>query len=246
MRFIAGLSSGIIAALLAAQDVPELKFEVAAIERNVSNLPLRHAPELHHGALSATNSSLREILQQAYGLEPQRVIGPAWMDSQRFDIQAKAPEGVADNQMRPMLRTLLKERFGLVAHKEAREMGLYALVVARGGPKMAVYPASERPLKGIATSGFPMIRGTMTTAQLATALSNLVERPVMDKTGLHEKYNLVLSFLRPASQVSTVPDAAPPEIFKAIEEQLGLELVATKGKVDVVVVDRLNKNPTEN
>jgi uncharacterized protein (TIGR03435 family) len=183
----------------------------------------------------------------AYNLTKPRVIGPEWLDKDRFDIAGKSPEGVPDSELRPMLQSLLKERFHLAVHSETREMPVYDLVVAKGGVKMAVYPAVERPIEDTIGHGFPMSRGTGTASQLADMMTFFVDRPVIDKTGLTERYNYVLSFA-PMSprEAANAPEFAPPDFFTAVRKQLGLKLEPGRDNLKVVVVDHMERMPTEN
>jgi uncharacterized protein (TIGR03435 family) len=114
--------------------------------------------------------SLREVLAAAYGMSLARVIGPGWLDKDRFDTIAKSPPGVPDTQLQPMLQTLLKERFKLTAHLETRELPVYYLVIAKDGVKMPVYPAQDH------------------------GPAHPENRPVIDRTGSTERYNVPLSF----------------------------------------------------
>jgi uncharacterized protein (TIGR03435 family) len=117
-----------------------------------------------------------------------RVIGPDWLDKNRFDILAKSPHGVPDSELKPMLQTLLQDRFKLTSHRETIEMPVYYLRVARGGVKMPVYPARDpgpdRPADDPSVRGFPMMRGTFTASTLADVMARVVNRPGLDRTGL--------------------------------------------------------------
>jgi uncharacterized protein (TIGR03435 family) len=223
------------------------EFEVAAIR--LSNDPpfMVTGPGLRHGLLTATKVTLRGMVAVAYKMTEPRVIGPEWLDKDRFDIAGRSPEGVPDSELRPMLRALLKDRFRLAVHSENREMPVYDLVVAKGGVKMAVYPAPERPLDSPAVRGFPMMRGTATTAQLADTMAFFVHRPVIDKTGLTERYNYFLAFAPLSPQTGdSVPEFGAPDFFAALQKQAGLKLEPGKDSLEVVVVDHMEQMPTEN
>jgi uncharacterized protein (TIGR03435 family) len=191
-----GFSCGVLAvacvAVCAVAQSPA--FEVAAIR--LSNDPpfMITGPGLRHGLLTATKVTLRRLITAAYGMTEPRVIGPDWLDQDHFDVAGRSPEGVPDSELRPMLRALLKDRFHLAVHSETREMPVYDLVVAKGGVRMALYPAPERPLDNPAIRGFPMMRGTATTAQLADTMASFVNRPVINKTGLSKRYNYFAAF----------------------------------------------------
>jgi uncharacterized protein (TIGR03435 family) len=111
-------------------------FEVASIKASAPGEPGSAFGGIHHGTFRASNVPLRQVLAAAYGMSETRVIGPDWLDKTRFDILAKSPPGIPDSQLKPMLQSLLKERFKLTAHLETREMAVYHLVLAKGGVKM--------------------------------------------------------------------------------------------------------------
>ena len=211
--------------------------------------------------------------------------GPGWIGSDRFDIVAKAegdpqpgPQGPPP-QMFLMLRTLLKERFQLVVHNESRELPIYALVTARSdkklGPQMtpaAVDCAALRGARGSTPPGPPpligrppcgirmgpgnMAGGSVSMNQLTTVLSRIVNRTVVDRTGISENFDVDLTWTPdqvPQGAPGPPPPGAPPlppidpngpSIFTAVQEQLGLKLESEKGPVDVVVIDRA-EHPTE-
>jgi uncharacterized protein (TIGR03435 family) len=224
-------------------------FEVASIRLNTEAPRMRFGPELWHGTLHGEKVTLRRLLAVAYGMPEPRVIGPGWLDQNRFDILAKSPQGVPDTDLKPMLQALLKDRFRLEAHLEKREMPVHYLRIAKGGSKMPVYPVRDRgpDRPGDPNSSFPMIRGTITTTQLADLLANLLDRPVIDQTRLKDRYNIFLSYAPlsppPADRAT---EFGPPDIFTAIQQQLGLTLQSGKDKVEVVVIDHLDPLPTEN
>jgi uncharacterized protein (TIGR03435 family) len=222
-------------------------FEVATIKVNPGPLRIGIVPHLRNGTLTATNVTLRQMVATAYGLTGPRIIGPDWLDNDYFDFLAKSPKGVPDSELKPMLQALLKDRFKLTTHLEKRELPLYYLVVAENGAKMSVYPAPERPSDYTNVRGLPMVRGTLTAAELANLITRIVGRPVIDKTGLTERYNLSLVFAPFSPQAGdNVTEFAPPDIFTAIQEQLGLKLDSDKDKLDVIVVDHMERTPTEN
>lgn len=223
-------------------------FEVAAIRLNAATGPqMGINRELRNGRLSGAYVTLRRLLAVAYGMTEPRIIGPAWSDQNRFDIAAKSPNGVPDSELKPMLQGLLKERFKLWDHLETREMPVYYLVVAKDGVKMAVYPAVGRPLDDPAVRGLPTMRGTSTIATLADRMTFFVDRPVIDKTGLTERYNWFLTFSPLTSQTGdTAPELGAPDFFTAVQKQLGLKLEPGKDNVEVVVVDQMEQLPTEN
>jgi uncharacterized protein (TIGR03435 family) len=220
-------------------------FEVASIRWNTGPPAMSIGAELRNGTFKATNVTLRAILQAAYGLTESRVIGPDWLDEDRFDFSAKSPPGVADREMQPMLQALLKDRFQLGAHSEQGEMAVYDLLIAKGGVKMPIYPARDAPMPAH-PRGVPMIMATgITMSRLADHLSFYAGRPVLDKTRLSERYNISLVFAPLPSQAdSNVGDF--PNVFVALQEQLGLKLQPDKADLEVIVIDHMERKPSEN
>jgi uncharacterized protein (TIGR03435 family) len=199
------------------------------------------------GAVSVRNMPLDMIIEQAYGIKKfQLVGGPAWLTSERFDIEAKPAAPVTRDECNLMVRELLAERFQLAIHKEVRQLPVYRLMVAKNGPKMRkVQPGAPLGIKTFSTTSGQLSTRGNSMAQLAgmLAITGELENQVIDATGLEGSYEFTLEWAPgPAS-----PDANPgPSLFTALQEQLGLRLEAGKGDVEVMVVDRVNKVPTGN
>jgi uncharacterized protein (TIGR03435 family) len=220
-------------------------FEVASVKQNRSgelSISIRQRPG---GGFIAHNAPLRMLLTHAYNIKPHQLSGlPAWTSDARFDIEAKA-DGASPAQVRQMLQTLLAERFRLAAHRETREQPIYTLVVAKGGPRLRESKAETTQMDGkgpgqIAAEKVPM-------AMLARSLQNILERSVVDETGLTGEYDFELNWLpdrlaepRPGDEPRPA-DISGPSIFTALQEQLGLRLQAAKGPVEIVVVDRVER-----
>src|SRR6185312_2038834 len=227
-------------------------FETAAIRLNTDAGPIIiMPPNLHKGMLSASKTTLRQMIEAAYKMTPARVIGPEWLDANRFDIAGRAPAGVPDGQFGPMFQALLKDRFHLETHPEMREMPVYYLRIAKGGVKMTTGNTPDSGPKNFDHSpemrGFPMMRGSGTAAEIADLLSGAVGRPVIDKSGLSLRYNFFLSYAAVASQTgNAIPATGPPDIFTAVQKYMGLRLEAGRDMVEVVVVDHMDRMPTEN
>jgi uncharacterized protein (TIGR03435 family) len=220
------------------------------------------------------------VLRQAFGMEDDRVIGaPGWTKSDRWDIEAKvAPEDapklekIKAEERRQMLLPVLVERFNLRYHVEQRELPTYALLIAKGGPKLTESkpddtgshefpgPNGQRAPRGMVRMGAGRIDAHGGGLEfLAHALSPMLGRTVLDKTGLTGKYDFTLQWTPdPAMNPMRGPggDGGPPHgdsaadeggptIFTALEEQLGLKLEAQKSKVDVIVIDHIDL-PSEN
>lgn len=212
--------------------------------------------DVHESHFRTANLSLRDLIQFAYGIPSSQILGsPAWFDSTMFDIDAKSDLAVdvqlhalssadAAHQKQLMVQALLADRFQLKAHDEMRELPLYALVAAKGGPKF-------RPSKisGTTIDTYPArlhIAGSDDTiAILARELARILDRVVLNQTGLTGRYDLNLRWTpddRPAPPLNGEPDPnAPPNIFTAIQEQLGLKLESRKGLVPVLVIDHVEQ-----
>lgn len=226
------------------------KFEVASIRPSPETaFSMTIGPELRHGTLHGQRVTLRVLLAAAYGMTEPRVIGPRWLNGDRFDIVAKSPEGVPDSALKPMLQALLKERFKLSAHLTAREMPVYFLEIAKSAVKMPRFPAHDGGLNGPSDQyhGAAMMRGIGTASQIAQRLSSFLNRPVLDRTGLTDRYSFFLVFapLSPPA-AGHEPELAVPDIFAAIQQQLGLKLQPGRDNVEVVIVDHIERMPTEN
>jgi uncharacterized protein (TIGR03435 family) len=223
-------------------------FEVATIKANHSGSGGSNSPRLTNGRLWAENASLKQILQVAYDLSALRIIGPDWLDSDRYDLTGIAPHGVPDTELRPMLQSLLKERFQLAAHRESREMPVYDLVVAKDGLKMALFDPGHPPVPPPRNGAASMIIGAGTMSQLANMLTGSAGRPVLDKTGIEGRYGYALMFSPLTAQAvpESGADLGPLDLFAALQQQLGLKLESKKDTVEVLVVDHAERVPSEN
>ena len=181
--------------------------------------------------ITFTFASLKNLIQVAYNVRSShRIEAPAWMASATFDVVANVPPGVTREQTNLMLQNLLAERFQLKVHHSTREAPVFALVVARNGPKLKAStedPGAPKPRGTIWTSGrkqFEFNRQTM--GEFARTLESEVERPVIDSTGLDGTYDIRLEFAAasPNALAPGSPDPQAAELFTALTEQLGLRL----------------------
>jgi uncharacterized protein (TIGR03435 family) len=235
------------------------KFDAVSIRPsgNVSTTMLLLTPD----GISATNVPLHLILRQAFGVEDDRLVGiPGWADNKRYDIQAKvtaddapALKKISREQRFAMLQPVLQERFQLKFHHQTRELQGYALVVAKGGPKIKEY-SPETPT-GTNSSGQRHLsligngrlesKGTQ-IASLAHELSFILGgQTVADKTGLTGSYDYTLQWAPDNGNDAQSSTDSAPSIFTALQEQLGLRLESEKVQADVVVIDRIEP-PTAN
>jgi uncharacterized protein (TIGR03435 family) len=199
------------------------------------------------------NSTLMDLICSAYDVQQRQVAGgPSWMDSEKFDIDGKAdvPGLPSEEQARIMLQKLLADRFQLKFHKSTKEMSAYLLTVAKGGPKMTQGDATGLP--GIFFPGLGRLTvHDATMEEFASVMqSDVLDRPVVDQTGLAGRWNFLLKWTPDESQfggmgikVPPPSDAAdaPPPLFTAIQEQIGLKLEAGKAQVPVLDIDQVEK-----
>jgi uncharacterized protein (TIGR03435 family) len=238
-----------VAALwLAAVSLSAQSFEVASVKPNHNGAPPRTYPRLHNGGFTADNASLKTLLVIAYGLIEQRIFGPEWLDTEKYDITAKAPAGTADDQVMPLLQGLLKDRFQLQSHMETREMAAYDMVVAKSGAKLTpfdpAHPSGKAPGQPRFAGG-SMLVGVGTGAQIADALARAAGRPVIDRTGLEGRFAWSVSYT-PFSSDANAAANGPPDILAAVQDQLGLRLEPKKESLQVLVIDHAERVPSEN
>jgi uncharacterized protein (TIGR03435 family) len=248
-----------------------LTFEVASIkpaDPDARNSSLRHLPG---GGLNVTNGVVRQLITFAYRISGFQLSGgPAWIGSERYDILAKPerPEGPADlaqateeqrtlvqERLRQRLRALLADRFQLIIHRETKELPVYALVLSKSGTKL-------QTTKDGSNQHMRMNHGAITAEgctmeMLTTTLASVLGRAVLDQTGLQGRYDFTLEFMPEAGQLQwegkpAGPVAGPegagapdpsgrPSIFTAIQQQLGLKLESTRGPVEFIVIDRVER-----
>lgn len=197
------------------------------------------------GRFSATSATLKTLVRTAYAvLDSQISGGPAWFDTDKYDIEARttAPEELTFDRIQPLLRNLLAERFRLRVHRETRQMPVYALSVDKGGVRFAAAAPAEsigmNTRKGPGTAKLTATK--IPLSLLATNLGNQLGRVVIDKTGLAGNYDLTLQWDPDQSG-----ESASPSLFTALREQLGLRLESRKGPVEMLVIDGAER-PSDN
>jgi uncharacterized protein (TIGR03435 family) len=225
------------------------------------------------GRISFTNIMLKRVLLSAYDIKPWQISGPDWLDYLRFDITARIPEGATRAQFQVMLRNLLVDRFRMAVHRETREVSIYALVVAKNGPKLKLAAndsetAAPTPDEQLAimkreegSDGFPAL--SLGASGLVIETRNGRGRVTARRTVLSKFADLLAGQLgRPVIDRTGLSgtydfvlyfapegmsaNTTDPGIFGALHEQLGLRLEARKGPVEMIVVDHAEPVPTEN
>lgn len=245
----------VFAAEMAAQSP---SFEVASVKPNHSGENPYYVRILPGGSLGALNASLQAIITTAYQIPDFELAGgPAWLTTEKWDIEAKRPGAAPPQHVLDMLRVLLADRFQLKVHTESRQMPIYALVVAKNGPKLepshiecfdptgGTLPTTPnaRPCGGFNRGLSQMLGARIAMPGLAKTLSKVVGRTVVDKTGLDGSYDITLNW-KPDELLQADRDSAASEsasLFTAIQEQLGLRLEAQRGPVDILVIDSVNR-----
>ena len=194
--------------------------------------------------LDFANVNLKEMMARAYHVQQYQIMGPDFLETERFDVVAKFPDGSKGDQMPLMLQALLADRFKLAIHRQTKELPVYDLVVAKGGPKLKAAESESGTSKNSnGTRAHVVVNASM--RRFAEFLSQEVNRPVVDKTNLTGSYEMTLDYTVDDSAAGN--DAATgPSIFTALQEQLGLKLESAKGPVETIVVDHVERTPTEN
>jgi uncharacterized protein (TIGR03435 family) len=254
----------------AAQNAPDQpKFEVASVKR--AERWFSGNSSIDPGSVTLKGVPLKAVLMEAFKVKMDDIEGPSWLESDCFEISAKMPEGATRDQLPAMLQALLVERFKLAARKENRPRPGFALMVDKDGPK--IKESSSNFMRGRdgllyigAAPGYSALKGSMTMESFARALSVRLTVPVQDLTGLKGKYDIDVSWVpdlsfEPArgfagAQAVADPDSEdrlrrlpnPPttDIFFALRDSLGLRLERRKQQVEVVVIDHIERVPTEN
>ena len=279
------------------QSAPLPEFEVASVKPSpppTDGRVMRRIGRPDPGMVNYGNATLKMLISQAYGVKDYQINGPDWIDSLGYDVVAKVPAGVSQDKVPQMLQALLADRFKLALHHESKTLNVYALIVGKDGSKLKETDPAELaipdhagmvdgppppPAGGgiprgpgvrvmIGASGGRRLSGHMTMEQLTNVMSNFMDRPVVDVTGLKGTYDVDLTFMpderdqmqgklggammapppgasegRPADSLS---DATAGSIFNAVQEKLGLKLDPRKSPAEILVIDRAEKVPTEN
>jgi uncharacterized protein (TIGR03435 family) len=234
-----------LASLRGALEQSPASFEVASIRPNLSDRSGSSTNTTPGGRLVETNISVKMLMESAFGAAGFQIAGgPGWLDTARYDITAKADTSkeIGDEELQPMLQNLLADRFALKYRRETRDLPIYSLVVAKTGAKLIGHTGEGDPSTEVhKQSGMASIAGKkISMAHFALILARQLDRTVIDNSGLTGEYDLRLEWAPDQATEST-----EPSIFAALQEQLGLKLESTKGPVDVIVIDRLER-PSEN
>lgn len=271
MKRLAALAVSMYAALagLAAQGPAAPAFDVASVKPNQSGEAESAAFVQPGGRYTATNVTVRFLVKSAYGLHDDQVVGgPAWMNSDRFDIAARADNYTTASGFRDaarlMLRPLLADRFKLVLASDRRELPVYALMLARAGrlgPQLRRFDAADcdagrkvlAPVAGALEPGAELPCGAeiyrpghlaargLELSLFALNVSRYTDHVVVDRTGLTGKFDWELQWIPDDAERDAATPPAGPSLPSALEEQTGFRLRGQRALVDVRVVERLER-----
>jgi uncharacterized protein (TIGR03435 family) len=264
------------AAICKAQSpAPRPQFDVVSVKPNTGTGRGVQIGSPSPGRFRAENVWLRFLIQNAWNVKDYQIVGgPAWAASDRFNIDATADSKTTREQMRSMIQTMLEDRFQLALHHESKELPVYDLVAApKGGIRIQVSkegscvpraPDSQPPAPPAAGQSPPVFCGStqwspqnvsgnsISMQQFTTLLANILQHPVIDKTGFTGTFDVHLNWTpdqrTPGMMAPDVPppvlpsaDDQGPTLFTVLEEQLGLKLQPGKGPVDILVIDHAEK-----
>jgi uncharacterized protein (TIGR03435 family) len=193
--------------------------------------------------------TLKQLVLEAYSLHAAQLSGPNWIETGGYDVTARAKEGAGRAQIQLMLQALLLDRFKLKSHRETKDVPVYFLVVAKGGPKLHDAKEGENAFNALTKDGTspfkPGLAAIFKPGDLpafAERLGRPLDRPVLDKTGIKGQFWF---------QLEWAPDPGPdsinlgPSLLKALRDQLGLDLEAQKASLEILIIDHVER-PTEN
>jgi uncharacterized protein (TIGR03435 family) len=258
------LASIAAAAILAQQfDVASVKPAAPSTGRSTF-VGIRGGPGTKDpNRISYVNESLRNLVSEAYSVRLFQVFGPAWIDTERYDIIATLPPNSTREQSRVMLQKLITDRFHGVIHHEQREFSVFDLTVAKSGAKLTPAAATGNPGVAMSTDN-DQVRLTVTKATIADLIRSLETEAgsaIIDKTGITGVFDFTIEFTRDAGRVMNqftgLPQSPPsaaaetagnesPGLSTALQGQLGLKLDRAKGRLDSIVIDRADKTPGAN
>lgn len=215
-------------------------FEAASVKADNSGPDAPNGFFPTPGRLRVTNATFQQLIQTAYQIKTGTLFGTAtWMESERFDIDAKAAGNSSFDEDLVMLRALLIDRFQLRFHRETRQLRTLALLVAKGGPKFqASKDLDQKERVNIRATGISGV--AIPFGHFVSILAAQLQSPITNETGLSGKYDLSLQYI-----ARDLPDGGGSSVFAALQDQLGLKLEVRKGPVEIFVIDsarRLREN----
>jgi uncharacterized protein (TIGR03435 family) len=225
------------------------EFEAVSVKPNKSGSNGSHSRS-DQGMLTATNLSLRSMILAAYGMKDYQVEGPDWLNSERFDLAAKFPDALPldpekyNAALGSMMQKMLADRFKLAAHRDQKTFLVYGLVVAKKGIKFKEVPDGGSHNSNSDNNHYT--GASITMNRFAEFLARRMDLPVLDMTGLKGFYDLTLDWVPEPRQPGDAGSLSDPALPLALEEQLGLKLETRKAPIEILVVDHVERVPTEN
>jgi uncharacterized protein (TIGR03435 family) len=254
-------------AAVAQQQGQKPTFEVATVRMVDPNSSILVGMAADPSLVSYRNLTLRDAIRGAYKVRDFQIIGPDWMSTVRFEVDAKLPAGATSEQVPEMFQSLLEERFGLTWRREPKEMQVYSVLVGKDGPKLKEAQRTQgnqalamgtdgkpRSLVGFGgnASSVTVVAPSASLLTLVGVTSRFTGKPLVDDTGIQGEYNFTLTF---APEVTTSLGIAPgnpaepsdpaPSLADALK-QYGLRVETKKDSVDMFVVTHAEKTATEN
>jgi uncharacterized protein (TIGR03435 family) len=225
-------------------------FAVATIRPTTEAVKFEHdgSTELVGNTLRMQDVTVATCLKLAYHIQDRQIAGPDWLQSEKFDITAKADDSIDEDTMKQMLQSLLADRFNLRFHREPRQMKVIVLSLVGGpsGLKPTIAP-DAKPFRQNSANG--TVAKSMPIGEFADFLSGPLQIPVVDRTGLTGKYDFVLDFTPYLPDPAKNMDGTRPDttaILKAaLKDELGLKMTAATAPVEVLVIDHVEK-PSQN
>jgi uncharacterized protein (TIGR03435 family) len=214
-------------------------FEVASVKVAASNVSAPSSMDLRQ--VRYTGVRLKSVLQDAYNVKRYQISGPDWIETQHYDIVARLPEGATQEQIPAMLQSLLAERFHLKLHTELRQDRVYALIVAKNGPRLT--ESAGRPV-GMEFHDGRIEFTSVAMDAFASVLSGYLDYPVLDMTGIPGRFDIVLA--PEGGPPNAIPDTNFSLAIVSAVGELGLKLETRVAPVRHIVVDGGDKIPTEN
>lgn len=224
-------------------------FAVASIRPSAAEVKFEHdgKTEVAPGTLRMRDVTVSTCIKWAYGVQDRQISGPEWLQSQHYDIVAKADGPATEDQMKLMLQALLADRFKLSFHRERKELRSYVMTVAKSGHKLHESASDAKPSRQ--NSAIATTAKATTMKEFGDFMSGPLQTPVVDMTGLTGRYDFVLDFTPylPEGEHVMKPDYVNTNgiIIAALQRELGLKLESRKESVDVLVIEHVEK-PSEN
>jgi uncharacterized protein (TIGR03435 family) len=244
---LAGFAISFLA--LASTAASAQTFSAASIRPSAGQVQFEHdgKTEISPGNLRMRDVTVATCIKWAYGVQDSQILGPDWLQSEHFDIIARADEPVPGEQLKLMMGALLADRFKLTFHRQTKELRSYAMTVAKGGHKLHESTGESKPFRENSAIG-TVVKAT-TMKEFADFIAGPLQTPVVDMTGLNGRYDFALDFtpyLPGGEHVMKLEfDNATGIIIASLKGELGLDLESRKENVEVLVIDHVEK-PSEN